>query len=161
MTHEKVPVTSAVRLLKENQANFIERPYKYEEKGGTKASARNLGVDEHLVIKTLVMEDEQKRPLIILMHGDREVSTKALARVIGAKSVISCTPEAALKHTGYQVGGISPFGTKKPLPIYVEESILSLPKILINAGRRGLLCEMPPGDLFRVLRPLPVNVARD
>jgi Cys-tRNA(Pro) deacylase len=160
LTKEKFPVTTAVRFLKENGVEFVERPYQYEERGGTRTSAQALGVDERLVIKTLVMEDDQKRPLIILMHGDREVSTKTLARVIGAKSIHPCTPEIALKHTGYMVGGISPFGTKKPLPIYLEETILNLPKIFINAGRRGLLAEMSPLDLVKVLKPIPVRVAR-
>lgn len=160
MTKEKLPVTSAIRFLKEHQIDFIERPYKYEEEGGTEVAAKALGVDEHLVIKTLVMEDDQKKPLIVLMHGDRQVSTKALAKAIGVKSVTPCTPQVALKHTGYRVGGISPFGMKKHLLIYIEESILSLPKIFINAGRRGLLCEMSPGDLIKVLKPIPVRVAR-
>ena len=160
MTKEKYPVTSAVRFLREHQVDFIERPYKYEEHGGTETAAKAFGVDKHLVIKTLVMEDDQKVPFIILMHGDREVSTKALARAIGVKSVNPCSSEVALKHTGYMVGGISPFGTKKPLPVYVEESILSLPKILINAGRRGLLCEISPSDLIKVINPIPVQVAR-
>ena len=159
LTKEKFPVTLAIRFLREHQADFIERPYPYEEHGGTETAARALGVDEHLVIKTLVMEDEQKTPFIILMHGDKEVSTKALARTIGVKSVHPCTPEVAMKHTGYMVGGTTPFGTKKPLPVYVEESILSLPRIFINAGRRGLLCEMSPSDLVRVLNPKPVQVA--
>ena len=160
MAKDKMPVTSAIRFLKEHHVEFIERPYKYEEKGGTKVSARELGVEEHLVIKTLVMEDDRKAPLIVLMHGDREVSTKELARVIGVRSVSPCTPETALKHTGYMVGGVSPFGTRKPLPVYVEEAILSLPRIYINAGRRGLLCEISPSDLVKVLNPVPVNVAR-
>ena len=160
MAKEKVSVTSAIRFLKDHQVEFIERPYKFEEHGGTGTFAREFGVDEHLVIKTLVMEDDQKIPLIILMHGDREVSTKALAREIGVKSIDPCTPQEALKHTGYRVGGISPFGIKKPLPNYVEESILSLPKIFINAGRRGLLAEMSPSELSRVLKPKPVKVAR-
>jgi Cys-tRNA(Pro) deacylase len=140
--------------------DFIERPYKYEEHGGTEIAAKALGVDEHLVIKTLVMEDDEKKPFIILMHGDKEVSTKSLARTIGVKAVTPCTPEAALKQTGYMVGGISPFGTKKPLQVYVEESILSLPKIFINAGRKGLMCEVSPPDLVRVLRVIPVRVSR-
>ena len=140
--------------------DFMERPYKYEEEGGTEIAARALGVDEHQVIKTLVMEDDQKKPLIVLMHGDRQVSTKALARMIGVKSVIPCAPETALKHTGYRVGGISPFGIRKSLPIYVEESILSLPKIFINAGKRGMLCEISPTDLVRILKPILVRVAR-
>ena len=160
MTRDKFPVTSAIRFLRENQVDFIERPYKYEEEGGTGVAAKELGVDEHLVIKTLVMEDDQKKPLIILMHGDRQVSTKELARVVGVKTVIPCAPQVALKHTGYMVGGISPFGTKKGLPVYIEETILSLPRIFINAGRRGLLCEMSPADLVRVLKPVPVRAAR-
>lgn len=160
MTKEKFPVTSAIRFLREHQVDFIERPYKYEEHGGTEVAAKAFGVDENLVIKTLVMEDEEKNPLIILMHGDKQVSTKELARAIGVKSMSPCTPEVALKHTGYMIGGISPFGTKKSLPVYVEESILSLPKIFINAGKRGLLCEISPADLVKVLKPMPVRVAR-
>ena len=160
MTKEKFPVTPAIRALRENQVEFIEHPYKYEEGGGTETAAASLGVDEHLVIKTLVMEDDQKRPFIVLMHGDKQVSTKNLAREIGVKSVTPCDPEVALKHTGYMVGGTSPFGTKKSLPIYVEETILSLPRIYINAGRRGLLFEMSPIDLGKVLNPQPVSVAR-
>jgi Cys-tRNA(Pro) deacylase len=160
LTKEKFPVTSAIRFLKDHQVNFIERPYRYEEEGGTEVAAKALGVGEHLVIKTLVMEDDQKAPFIILMHGDKQVSTKELARTIGVKSVNPCTPEVALKHTGYMVGGISPFGTKKVLPVYVEKSILSLPKIFINAGRRGLLVEISPSDLVKVLNPIPVKVAR-
>jgi Cys-tRNA(Pro) deacylase len=157
---DRFPVTPVIRFLRENRVDFIECPYKYEEGGGTEVAARALSVDEHQVIKTLVMEDDQKKPLIVLMHGDRQVSTKALARVIGVKSVIPCTPETALKHTGYEVGGISPFGIRKPLPIYIEESILSLPKIFINAGKRGLLCGISPTDLVRILKTIPVRVAR-
>jgi len=160
LAKEKLPVTSAIRFLKEHRVDFIERPYKFEEHGGTGTAAREFDVDEHLVIKTLVMEDDQKIPLIMLMHGDKEVSTKALAREMGVKSVNPCTPEEALKHTGYRVGGISPFGTKKSLPMYIEESILSLPRIFINAGRRGLLAEMSPSELIRVLKAKPVMVAR-
>ncbi len=160
LSKDKFPTTNAIRFLREHQVEFIERPYRYEEKGGTEVAAQTLGVDEHLTVKTLVMEDEKKSPLIILMHGDKEVSTKELARVLGVKSVTPCSSETALKHTGYMVGGISPFGTKKQLPVYVEETILSLPRIFINAGRRGLLCEMSPKDLVRVLEPIPVHVAR-
>jgi Cys-tRNA(Pro) deacylase len=160
LTKEKLPVTTAVRFLRENGVEFVERPYPYEEHGGTERAAKELGVDEHLVIKTLVMEDDEERPFIILMHGDKEVSTKALARTIGVKTVNPCTPEAALKHTGYRVGGISPFGTKKTLSVFVEETILALPKIFINAGRKGLLCEISPSDLVRVFRLVPVRVAR-
>jgi len=160
LTKEKFPTTSGVRALRENQADFTERPYKYEEAGGTAAASRALGVNEHQVIKTLVMEDDQKKPLIILMHGDKEVSTKDLARALGVKTIAPCDPGVALKHTGYMVGGISPFGTRRRLPVYVEESILSLPKMLINAGRRGLLVEITPETLVRVLKPMPVTVAR-
>ena len=160
MTKEKLPATPAIRLLRQHQAGFIEQPYKYEEEGGTEAAARALGVDERLMIKTLVMEDDQKAPLIILMHGDKQVSTKELARAIGAKSVVPCSPQAALKHTGYSVGGISPFGTRRPLPVYVEKSILHLPKIFINGGRRGLLVEMSSEDLVKILSPVTVTVAR-
>ena len=147
-------------MLRENQVNFIEHPYKYEEGGGTEVAAKELGVDEHLVIKTLVMEDDQKAPFIILMHGDKQVSTKELARVTGVKSVHPCDSKVAFRHTGYMVGGISPFGTKKKLRVYVEETILSLPRIFINAGRKGLLFEMSPADLIKILHPTPVYVAR-
>lgn len=160
MTRDKSAFTPAIRFLKENQVDFIEHPYKYEEGGGTETAAKSLGVDEHLVIKTLVMEDDQSRPFIVLMHGDKQVSTKNFARAIGVKSVTPCTPQVALKHTGYMVGGISPFGTRKRLPVYVEETILSLPRIFINAGRKGLLFEMSPADLIKILQPAPVSVAR-
>ena len=122
-------------------------------------ASRELGVDEHQVVKTLVMEDDRKNPLLILMHGDKEVSTKNLARVLGVKSVEPCDPETAHRHTGYVVGGISPFGTRKALKVYVEASVLELPKIYINAGKRGLLAEMSPQELKRVLNPIPVKVA--
>jgi Cys-tRNA(Pro) deacylase len=159
MAKDKIPVTPAVLALKKNQVDFIPRSYRYEEHGGTRVSARELGVPEHEVIKTLVMEDEGGSPLIVLMHGDREVSTKALARILGVKSVRPCDPKTAERHTGYRVGGTSPFGTKKPLPVYMEETIPGLPRILINAGSRGLLAEMPPSELVRVLNPAPVRVA--
>jgi len=159
MSKDKVPTTQAVRTLKENGVDFTLRTYKYEEKGGTPVASRELGVDEHQVIKTLVMEDDHRNPLLILMHGDKQVSTKNLARVLGVKSVEPCDPETAHRHTGYMVGGISPFGTRKPLKVYVEASILDLPKIYINAGKRGLLAEMSPEVLKRVLNPTPVNVA--
>ena len=160
MSKDKFPVTSAIRMLRENQVDFIEHPYNYEEGGGTEVAAKELGVDEHLVIKTLVMEDDQKVPFIILMHGDKQVSTKELARGIGVKSVHPCDPQVAFRHTGYMVGGISPFGTKKKLPVYAEETLLSLPRLFINAGRKGLLCEMSPAELINVLKPVPVRVAR-
>jgi Cys-tRNA(Pro) deacylase len=155
---DKSPVTNAIRVLRENEVDFTLRPYNYEEKGGTAVSARELDVDEHLVIKTLVMKDENRKPLIILMHGDKQVSTKTLARVLGVKSINPCEPSMANKHTGYVVGGTSPFGTRKPLPVYVERTILELPKIYINAGKKGLLAEMAPSELVRVLKPTPVNV---
>jgi len=159
MAKEKLPITQAVRMLKEKGADFILRTYHYEEKGGTPVASRELGVDEHRVIKTLVMEDDRKNPLLILMHGDKQVSTKNLARVLGVKSVEPCDPETAHRHTGYVVGGTSPFGTRKPLKVYVEASVLELPVIYINAGKRGLLAEMSPQELKRVLNPVAVNVA--
>jgi Cys-tRNA(Pro) deacylase len=159
MSKDKLPITQAVRMLKENGVNFTLRTYKYEEKGGTPVASRELRVAERQVIKTLVLEDEHKNPLLILMHGDKQVSTKNLARVLGVKSVEPCDPETAHRHTGYVVGGISPFGTRKPMKVYVQASILDLPKIYINAGKRGLLAEMSPQELKRVLNPIPVNVA--
>ena len=150
--------TAAIRVLREHGVAFTEHEYRYEERGGTRVSSRELGVDEHHVVKTLVLEDERKQPLIVLMHGDREVSTKQLARQAGKRTVQPCTPDVAERHTGYQVGGTSPFGTRKPIPIYVEESILQLPRILINGGRRGFLVGMTPQELQRVLAPTIVNV---
>ena len=158
MVKEKIPVTQAIRLLRRHQVDFVPRPYRYEERGGTATSARELQVAEHQVIKTLVMEDEQGSALIVLMHGDREVSQKNLARQIGVKQVTPCPPKTADGLTGYQTGGISPFGTRKKLPIYIEKSILSLEKIYINGGKRGFLIEINPADLARVLQPAPVEV---
>lgn len=152
-------VTPAVRVLRQHAVPFVEHHYKYEERGGTRVSSRELGVDEHIVIKTLVMQDDEKQPLIVLMHGDREVSTKSLARQIGVKTVMPCEAAAAERHTGYQVGGTSPFGTRKVLPVYVERTILALPRILINGGNRGFLVSLAPADLVRVLTPTPVDVA--
>lgn len=154
-----VPSTPAVHFLKQHKVSFSEHPYRYEERGGTAVSSRELGVDEHAVIKTLVMEDEQKRPLIVLMHGDREVSTKNLARQIGAKSVTPCAPDVAQKHTGYLVGGTSPFGTRKAMPVYLERSIVDLDRIYINGGARGFLVSLTPPDLVRVLSPTLVDAA--
>ena len=159
MPKDKFPATQAVRFLKVRDVPFVLRLYKYREKGGTETAAMELGVHEHLVVKTLVMEDDAKEPLLMLMHGDKEVSTKALARAVGVKAVTPCTPEAANRHTGYTVGGISPFGTRKALRIFVEASILDLPKIYINAGKRGFLAEISAADLRKVLDPTPVNVA--
>ena len=147
------PVTPAVRALREKKVEFEPHLYDYVERGGTSHSAEALGVDEHAVVKTLVMEAEGKRPFIVLMHGDREVSTKNLARTIGTKSVQPCDPQTAQKHTGYVVGGTSPFGTRARLPVYVERTIFDLPKIYINGGKRGFLVEIEPKDL-RVLSPL-------
>ena len=160
MSKEHLPATPAIRALKENRVDFVPRPYKYEDRGGTEVAARELGVDEHLTVKTLVMEDDGKSAFIVLMHGDREVSTKDLARTLGVKTVQPCDAAAANRHTGYMVGGTSPFGTKKALPVYVEETILGLPMIYINAGRKGLLVEMKPADLAKVLKLTQVNVAR-
>ena len=159
MTKEKFPTTQAIRTLKENGVDFSLCPYNYEEKGGTTAAAKELNVVESLVIKTLVMEDEKGNPLLILMHGDKKVSTKALARTLKVKTVKPCEPQVAHKHTGYFVGGISPFGTRRPLKVYIEASIMDLPNIYINAGKKGLLAEMSPGDLARILNPTSVSVA--
>ena len=134
---EHISETQATQLLRKHQVSFEEHPYPYEEHGGTSVSARELGVPEHEVIKTLVMQDEAARPLIVLMHGDCKVSTKNLARAIGCKSVEPCKPEVAQRHSGYMIGGTSPFGTRKAMPVYVEQSILELPRIYINGGRRG------------------------
>ncbi|MGA2108410.1 MAG: Cys-tRNA(Pro) deacylase [Syntrophorhabdales bacterium] len=157
MGKERASVTPAVRALREHGVEFIESPYRYVEKGGTAVSAQELGVDEHSVVKTLVMEDEEKHPLIVLMHGDREVSTKEMARLMGVKRVSPCTPETAHRHTGYLVGGISPFGVRKSMPIYMEGSILTLPRIYINGGRRGFLVGLDPRELVRVLNPTMVS----
>jgi Cys-tRNA(Pro) deacylase len=158
MGKDKSPVTPAVRLLREHNIQFSEHPYKYEERGGTAVSARELGVDEHSVIKTLIMEDELKKPLVVLMHGDMQVSTKALARVVGVKSVTPCLPETAQKHSGYVVGGTSPFGTRKRMPVYMEETILAVSRIYINGGKQGYLVGMDPRDLVRLLQPVLVHV---
>ena len=151
--------TPAVHVLRQHGVAFTEHEYRYEERGGTAVSSRALGVPEHTVIKTLVMEDEQKRPLIVLMHGDREVSTKNLARQIGSKTVSPCAPEVAQKHTGYLIGGTSPFGTRRAMPAYLERSVAELDRIYINGGRRGFLVAMSPTDLIRVLSPTLVDAA--
>lgn len=159
VSKDKMPVTPAIRMLRAADVAFTAHPYAYEERGGTEVSARELGVPEHAVIKTLVMEDEVKRPLVVLMHGDREVSTKNLARFLGVKSVAPCTPATADRHSGYQVGGTSPFGLKRAMPIYLERTIADLPYLYVNGGRRGLLVGMKPADLIRVLKPVPVEAA--
>jgi Cys-tRNA(Pro) deacylase len=155
----KLPVTNAIRVLREHGVAYTEHPYAYEERGGTAVSARELGVSEHQCIKTLIMEDDRRQPLVVLMHGDREVSTKNLARLIGVKSVQPCPPAVADRHSGYQVGGTSPFGTRRAMPVYAQASIADLPYLYINGGRRGLLVGMQPGDLVRVLQPVLADIA--
>ena len=160
MNHPKhISETPATQFLRKANIVFTEHPYDYEEQGGTKVSARELGVDEHAVVKTLVMQNETAKPLIVLMHGDCTVSTKNLARQIGCKSVAPCAPEIAQKHSGYLVGGTSPFGTKKRLPIYVEKTILDLPKIYINGGKRGYLVGIDPNILVVHLNAIAVECA--
>ena len=154
-----VSETLATQLLRRHGIRFGEHPYDYVEHGGTAESARQLGIDEHHVVKTLVMEDEQAKPLIVLMHGDRTVSTKNLARQIGAKRVEPCKPEGASRHSGYLVGGTSPFGTKKSMPVYVEASILELDSIYLNGGRRGYLVSLEPRVLTALLDAKPVHCA--
>lgn len=155
------PVTPAVRVLREKQVVFAPHLYSYEAHGGTRHSAAALRVDEHAVIKTLVMETDARQPLIVLMHGDREVSTKQLARTTGAKSVQPCQPETAQRHTGYLVGGTSPFGTRTQMPVYVERTIFDLPKIYLNGGKRGFLVEIEPRVLKELLAVQEVEVATD
>ena len=154
-----VSETPATQLLRRHGVSFTEHVYEYVEHGGTAESARQLGVDEHAVVKTLVMQDERAQPLIVLMHGDKQVSTKNLARGIGAKSVEPCKPEVAQRHSGYIVGGTSPFGTKKALPVYVEASVLALGRVCINGGRRGYLIGISPAVLTELLDARPVNCA--
>jgi len=152
--------TPATEFLGEHGVAYTEHQYEYVEHGGTAVSSSSLSVPEHEVVKTLVMEDEQRKPLIVLMHGDRTVSTKDLARQANRKRIEPCKPDVAQRHTGYQVGGTSPFGTRKALPVFIERSILELPMIYINGGRRGFLVRIPPAELVRVLSPTPVDVAR-
>ena len=158
MAKSKFPVTPAIRVLRDAQAEFTEYLYTYVEKGGTAVSSKELGVDEHYMIKTIVLEDENKNPLICLMHGDAEISTKQLARTLGVKCITPCTPDTANKHTGYLVGGTSPFGTRKKMPIYMESTIHDLPIIYINGGKRGFLVSIDPGEVIRILKPTMVNV---
>jgi Cys-tRNA(Pro) deacylase len=156
---EHAPETPATSFLHQHGINFTEHLYHYVEHGGTAESAKQLGVDEHAVVKTLVMQDQDGKPLIMLMHGDRQVSLKNLARQIGAKKVEPCKPEVAQRHTGYQVGGTSPFGIRKPLPVYVERSILDIPSIYINGGHRGFLIQIFPNVLTDLLNAQPVDCA--
>ncbi len=155
----KAPSTPATRLLRQRQLAYTEHLYRYEERGGTAVSARELGVDEHAVVKTLVMEDEAGAPLIVLQHGDREVSVKGLARQLGRKSITPCKPEVAQRHSGYQVGGTSPLGTRKALPVYVERTVLDLPTIYVNGGSRGFLVGVEPRALAALLSATPVDAA--
>ncbi len=154
-----VSETPATQFLSQRKVLFDKHAYDYVDHGGTAESSRQLGVDEHAVIKTLVMKDEHKKPLIILMHGDRKVSTKNLARQTSRKHIEPCTPDEAHRHTGYLVGGTSPFGTRKPLPVYVEASVMDLPLIYINGGRRGFLISLPPERLTELLNAQPVHCA--
>ena len=154
--HSETPATS---MLKQHGVTYTEHLYEYVEHGGTSVSSTSLGVDEHHVVKTLIFEDDKRQPLCVLMHGDRKVSTKELARQIGAKRVAPCKPEDATRHSGYQIGGCSPFGLKKAMPVYLEASILTLERILINGGKRGFLVGMSPQDIARVVTPTLVNVA--
>ena len=152
-------ITSALRELRKHQVPFTEHEYRYEERGGTRVASRQLALDEHAIVKTLVMEDEARSPLLVLMHGDREVSTRQLARQTGRKTISPCEPDAAQRYTGYMVGGTSPFGTRRALPVFVERSILELPAIYINGGRRGLLVRIDPAELTRVLGAVAVDAA--
>jgi Cys-tRNA(Pro) deacylase len=156
---DHVSETPATALLKAQGVAFTEHPYEYLEHGGAQHSAQVLGFDPFMVVKTLVMEDERARPLLVLMHGNRKVSTRNLARQIGAKSVQPCKPEVANRHSGYLVGGTSPFGTRKEMPVYIEQSILALPRILLNGGRRGYLVGIDPQACVRLLGAKPVNCA--
>ncbi len=160
MRLEKAPETPATKFLRQNGIAHSSHLYEYEEHGGTQVSSRELNVDEHAVVKTLIMEDEAAKPLIVLMHGDCKVSTKELARQAARKRIEPCTPEVARRHSGYLVGGTSPFATKKVMPIYIEKSILDLPLIYINGGQRGFLVGIHPHDLMRVLSPTVVEVAQ-
>ena len=160
MSAPRVPSTPAVLALRSAGVTFTPHFYDYEDRGGTAVSSRELNVDEHEVVKTLVMEDDAARPLIVLMHGDMKVSTKALARAAGVKKIEPCKPETAERHSGYRVGGTSPFGTRKRMPVYVEKSILDLPHIYINGGSRGFLVRIDTASLVRVLSPTIVEAAQ-
>lgn len=159
MAKDKFPVTMAIRALRAAKVAYTPHLYDYEPRGGTAVSSAALGVDEHRVIKTLIFERDDREPLCILMHGDREVSAKQLARVIGAKTCAPCAPDVADRHSGYQVGGTSPFGLRRAMPIYAERTIFALPEIYINGGARGFLVSMAPAEVARVLSPTVVEVA--
>jgi len=159
MSKDRYPVTNAVRVLRDHAVAFTHHPYAYEERGGTAVSARELGVAEHAVIKTLIMEDDRRQPMIVLMHGDREVSTRNLARHLGVKGIAPCAPAVADRHSGYQVGGTSPFGTRRAMAVYGPTSLTELPYVYVNGGRRGYLVGMPAAELVRVLRPTLLDIA--
>ncbi|MFO0677109.1 MAG: aminoacyl-tRNA deacylase [Polyangiaceae bacterium] len=159
MKPANVPSTPAILLLKKEKVAFETHFYRYEERGGTAASARELGVDEHAVVKTLIFETDAKSPVVVLMHGDREVSAKELARVLGVKSTAPCKPDVADRHSGYHVGGTSPFGTRKTMPIVLERTITELPRLYVNGGAKGFLVSMAPAELVRVLAPRLAEVA--
>ena len=161
MAKRKQPVTPAIRQLRQNNIPFEGHLYDYVEGGGTGRFSEETGADEHQVIKTLVMQDDENKPLIVLMFGDKQVSTKELARQIGARSVQPCEPKIAERHSGYQIGGTSPFGTRHDMPVYYEAAIEKLPIIYINGGKRGYIISMSSADMLRVLKPRPVEVARD
>lgn len=154
-----IPVTPAIRLLRDSGAAFDPVLYEYIEHGGTGHAAAKLGVDEHATVKTIVMETDARQPLIVLMHGDREISGKQMARILNTKAVAPCAPDTATRHTGYLLGGTSPFGTRKPLPVYAESTLFDLPRIWINGGRRGLLVKIAPSVLEQLLRVTRVQVA--
>jgi Cys-tRNA(Pro) deacylase len=158
MARDKTPVTPAIRMLREKKIAFTPYLYEYEEKGGTAVCTRELGVSEHAVVKTLVMEDDAENPLLVLMHGDLQVSTRELARLLGVKTVVPCPPDTANRLTGYLVGGTSPFGTRRAMPVYMEETILELPEIYINGGKRGFLVGMSSRDAEQILKPVLVKV---
>jgi Cys-tRNA(Pro) deacylase len=159
VSKDKQPVTNAIRVLRQHGVAWTDHPYAYEERGGTEVSARELGVPEHQVVKTLIMEDDRRQPMIVLMHGDREVSTKNLARHHGVKSVTPCAPAVADRHSGYVVGGTSPFGTRRAMPVYMQSTIATLPRVYINGGRRGYLVGLAPADVVRVLKPVLADIA--
>jgi Cys-tRNA(Pro) deacylase len=159
MSTPDYPITPAIRILREQKVAFTPHLYDYVERGGTAHSAASLGVDEHVVIKTIVLEDDKKHPLICLQHGDREVSTKNLARAIGVKTVTPCDPDTAMRHTGYMVGGTSPFGTRKQIPIFLERSVSELDSVFINGGKRGFLVCLAVSEIIRVLKPTLVDAA--
>lgn len=158
MKDVKPVMTTAIRQLLDHKVEFQSHFYAYEEKGGTSASSRELGVDEHIIVKTLIMETDSKAPLIVLMHGDAQVSTKNLARFMNVKTVSPCDPDVANKHSGYVVGGTSPFGTKKKMPVYIQKTILDLEKVFINGGKRGFLVSLSPKEIERVLKPVAVEI---